>query len=354
MPDIFRVTGLMSGSSLDGVDLAFCEFFPGTGGWDYRIVESDTIPYGPARQRDLAEAVTWEMARIRELDNELGDYYSGLLNRFHLSIGRTPDLIASHGHTILHQPARGITFQAGNGDVMASGTGITVVSDFRREDVAQGGQGAPLVPAGDRLLFREHDACLNLGGFANISFDNTRGERIAYDVGPVNMALNQIAGYMGLPFDRNGEIAARGLVNRQILDQLNGLEYYREPPPKSLGREWFREQFEPLIARGRINDTDLMATVVEHAAVQLAGAIRHSGAGRVLVTGGGALNNTLVERLKEHANARVHIPDPPLVQYKEALVFGFLGMLRILGEINCLASVTGGKRDLSTGIIHEP
>ena len=354
MAVLYRVTGLMSGSSLDGVDLAYCEFFSDKRGWDYRILEAETYPYPPQWQRDLAGAVTWEMAGIRKLDRELGDYYAGLLNRFHASIGTIPDLVASHGHTILHQPAKGITCQAGNGAVMAAGTGITVVSDFRREDVAQGGQGAPLVPAGDRLLFREYGACLNLGGFANISFDNERGERIAYDVGPANMALNQIAGYRGLPFDRNGELAGQGTVDHQLLQRLNGLEYYHESPPKSLGREWFMEQFEPLIPRGRIGDTDLMATVVEHVAVQLASAIRNSRAASVLVTGGGALNNTLMGRLNEYATARIHVPGPRLVQFKEALVFGFLGLLRILGEVNCLASVTGGKRDLSTGTIHKP
>jgi len=228
-----------------------------------------------------------------------------------------------------------------------------VVNDFRKEDDAQGGEGAPLVPVGDRLLFGNYDACLNLGGFANISYEDKVNQRIAYDVCPANMVLNWIAGLLGLDCDHNGSIARQGLVNTGLLNALNNLNYYSIHPPKSLGREWFLDSFLPEIDKENLPISDRMATLVEHIAIQISSAINSSGIDSVLATGGGALNQTLVERIQNHAEARIHIPDDLLVQFKEALVFALLGLLRMLGDINCLASVTGGKNDLSAGIIHK-
>jgi anhydro-N-acetylmuramic acid kinase len=242
----------------------------------------------------------------------------------------------------------------GNGKVIADATGIQVVNDFRSADVAQGGQGAPLVPAGDRLLFGEYEACLNLGGFANLSFETAQGIRTAYDIGPCNLCLNWIAALTGQPFDPEGTIAKSGSVDEHLLDKLNQLGYYTLPPPKSLGREWFQKHFLPLIASSGLPPKDLLATVTEHLAMQIGGAIHRSGAAQVLVTGGGAFNLFLLHRLKNYANAHLMVPDHSLVAYKEALVFALLGLLRIRGEINCLASATGGKNDLSAGEIHSP
>ncbi len=354
MSEAYLVTGLMSGTSLDGVDLAYCEFTRNESTWDFRILEAETIPYPPLLRKDLDNASDWSMEQVRKLDGTLGEHYAGLLNRFHEKHRCTPALIASHGHTILHEPHKGITFQAGNGAAMAAQTGIPVVNDFRSGDVAQGGQGAPLVPVGDRLLFGEYGACLNLGGFSNISFENQQQKRIAYDVGPANLALNRIAGLEGLTYDEDGKMAGMGMVNQRLLERLNSLEYFRIDPPKSLGKEWFLEVYLPVISQTNLEPTDLMATVVEHIAMQLSAAIGISGAGSVLVTGGGALNRILMERTGQYARARIHIPEIRLVHFKEAMVFGLLGLLRILGEINCLASVTGGRTDLSSGIIHQP
>ena len=225
MKETYRVTGLMSGSSMDGVDLAGCEFTRHNSGWEYAILAADTLPYPESLREKLEQACNWDRAKIKALDIELGEFYAEILNDFHTTQQLAPDLIASHGHTILHEPDRGITLQAGHGGIMAEKTGITVVNDFRSADVAQGGQGAPLVPVGDRLLFGAYDACLNLGGFANISYDDSTGQRIAYDLCVTNMALNWIAGLNGLEFDEGGSIAQKGQLDSRLLHILNNLKY---------------------------------------------------------------------------------------------------------------------------------
>jgi anhydro-N-acetylmuramic acid kinase len=353
MPEKYSVSGLMSGSSLDGVDLAFCEFCREEGIWDFSIIETETIPYPAELKKQLEDCDNLELDGIMELDGKMGAYFAEIINGFHSRIHKKPDFIASHGHTLFHEPEKGITFQAGHGGIMADRTGIMVINDFRREDVEQGGQGAPLVPVGDRLLFGRYDACLNLGGFANISYENTYNLRLAFDIGPANLALNWIAARLGKDFDENGEMAARGIVDPDYLKHLNALEYYRKPPPKSLGKEWFREVFIPHASKTNLNPDDQMATMVEHIAIQLASSVAMACAKNVLLSGGGALNQALVERFRFHSGAEIIIPASELIQFKEALIFAFLGLLRYLGEVNCLASVSGGKTDLSSGLIHQ-
>ncbi|MFH0756062.1 MAG: anhydro-N-acetylmuramic acid kinase [Bacteroidota bacterium] len=352
MPKIFRVTGLMSGTSLDGVDLACCEFSRKNKKWDFRILAADTIPYPPPLLSQLEETREWNKVRLKELDISLGRYFAMLINEFHKQHGLRPDLISSHGHTILHDPGNGITFQAGEGRTMADLTGITVVNDFRREDVSQGGQGAPLVPVGDRLLFGNFGSCLNLGGFANISYDQPKGHKIAFDIVPVNVALNRIARLKGLPYDKDGKLASLGIVDQKMLDRLNALEYFHMDPPKSLGREWFTRYHAPIVDLSKAEINDQMATLTEHMAIQLSNAVNRSGAQSVLVTGGGALNLNLMKRFRKKCKTRIHIPQLKLILYKEALVFALLGLMKIRGEVNCLASVTGGASDLSAGTIH--
>jgi len=337
---------------MDGVDLACCEFKGDSQHWSFRILASETLPYSSELQAKLEQACSWDRQRIDELDRELGLLYAGMLNDFHRKIKLTPDYIASHGHTVLHDPDRGITLQAGNGRIMADRTGITVINDFRSEDVAQGGQGAPLVPLGDRLLFADYDGCLNLGGFANISYENPQVQRVAYDLCPANMALNWVASLAGMPFDRNGEMAAKGKIDSVLLAGLNRLDFYAALPPKSLGREWFLEHFIPLMKQVELSVTDLMATVLEHIAVQIARGINAAGIRSLLITGGGTLNQTLIERLEYYTNASLMIPEDQVIHYKEALIFALLGLLKVRGEINCLASVTGGREDISAGTIH--
>jgi len=209
-----------------------------------------------------------------------------------------------------------------------------------------------LVPLGDRLLFKQYEGCLNLGGFANISFEDSKGTLRAYDLCPANMALNSVAALEGLDYDMNGEMARRGHVDEGVLGQLNRMDYYAADPPKSLGREWFMDQFHPLMQKSGLNNFDLMSTVLEHIAQQISMGINKAGIGSVLVTGGGALNQTLIERLKHYTQASLVKPEKRLIHFKEALIFALLGVLKIRGEINCLASVTGGRKDISAGTIH--
>jgi anhydro-N-acetylmuramic acid kinase len=236
--------------------------------------------------------------------------------------------------------------------IIADRTGIRLINDFRSEDVAQGGQGAPLVPIGDRLLFSNYEGCLNLGGFANISCENNLGKRIAYDLCPANMALNWVAALEGKIFDRDGEMARKGLADSKLLERLNQLGFYARKAPKSLGREWFLEQFLPLMQQSGLSPVDLMSTLMEHIVTQISQGINDAGIRSLLSTGGGALNQTLVQWLKNNTRASLVIPEESLINYKEALVFALLGVLKIRGEINCLASVTGGQKDLSSGCIY--
>jgi len=337
---------------MDGVDLACCDLTCEDHQWDYDILEAETFPYEDELLRKLEQACNWNMNKIDQLDQELGYYYAGLLNNFHTKAGLQPEFIASHGHTILHDPQQGITYQAGNGRIMAEKTGVKVINDFRSEDVAQGGEGAPLVPLGDRMLFKQYEGCLNLGGFANISYENSQGQQLAYDLSPANMALNAVAALEGLTFDRDGTMARSGKVQQELYDALNRLDYYSVSGPKSLGREWFLEKFLPFIQFSKLDTPDLMATVLEHIAFQIAKGINEAGIQSLLISGGGTLNQSLVERLKKLTNASLEIPEEKLIHYKEALIFALLGALRVRGEINCLASVTGGKKDLSAGTIY--
>jgi anhydro-N-acetylmuramic acid kinase len=353
MPEKYRVTGVMSGSSLDGVDMAYCEFSRDKDQWDFRIIHSETIPYSALLKEQLENCAGLDLDEIIELDGALGEYFAEIINDFHCKYHVTPDLIASHGHTLFHEPEKGITFQAGHGGIMADRTGIMVINDFRKEDVEQGGQGAPLVPIGDLLLFGKYDACVNLGGFSNISYDNNQKKRLAFDVGPANLALNRIASKAGKDMDENGEIGARGIVDPDYLKHLNSLEYYSRIPPKSLGKEWFLKEFIPYAEEQDLSIEDQMATMVEHIAIQQASAVALACVNNVLLSGGGAMNPFLVSRFRFHTGARIHIPSPEIIQFKEALVFAFLGLLRYLGEVNCLASVTGGKSNLCAGTIHQ-
>ena len=342
----------MSGTSLDGIDLAVCNFEVTNGLWDFKFGAAETIPYSEEWQLKLKEAIHFSKDKLIRLNEAytqlLTEVISSFLNRHHIA---GLDAICSHGHTIIHQPAEGITLQIGNLPSLAKKVKQTVVCDFRLQDVAFGGQGAPLVPIGDRLLFREYDCCLNLGGFANLSFEKD-GIRMAYDICPVNIVLNLYAQKLGHPFDRGGAIAASGKVLPELLETLNRLHYYSESPPKSLGLEWVQTHIFPVLEQTNASAQDLLCTFTEHVAVQLAAQIPENT--MVLVTGGGVYNTYLLERLKSIKPLKIEIPPSQLIEYKEALIFGLLGVLRLRNEVNCLASVTGARENHSSGNIFHP
>lgn len=341
-----KILGLMSGTSLDGIDLALCDIDE----HGYKILAAETMPYsGEWRQRlsslENASAYEYALANV-----ELGHLFGQKINAF-LQSKECPEAIASHGHTIFHQPQRGLTTQIGDGDAIAAETGLPVVSNFRTLDVALGGQGAPLVPIGDELLFGEYDACLNLGGIANISY-RTDGARVAYDVSPCNIALNRLAAMLGYPYDDQGANARNGEVHTCLLHNLDALDYYTLPGPKSLGKEWFLSQFWPLVKEftgfvpSLSKARDALATVTSHIAIQIARVVERQQIRSLLVTGGGAWNIYLLEIIGKYCpDVEITVPDALIVNYKEALIFALLGYLRLTGKVNTLASVTGAKFD---------
>jgi len=341
----------MSGTSLDGLDIAFCAFKKRGTRWEYHIIDAETIPYSEAWRTRLATLEHVPAYDFVATDIEYGHLLGQLTKNFMQRHELRPDFIASHGHTVFHQPGLKITAQIGRGSAIAAETGCTVISDFRSLDVALGGQGAPLVPIGDQLLFSDFEFCLNLGGFANISF-NQGGKRIAFDICPVNMVLNNLAEKLGAPFDRDGLFARQGKIIPEFLNPLNALPFYSAPPPKSLGKEWVVNNILPLIPTGSLSVHDLLATYCEHIAIQVASATPGNHQHQVLVTGGGAFNRFLTERIQYHLEPQMVIPDNLAINFKEALIFAFLGVLRLRNEINCLKSVTGASADSSGGAIY--
>jgi len=347
----YSVLGVMSGTSLDGIDLAHCVFsISEENNWSYSIEVAKTVDYAPSWKTRLREAVHFSEGRLEALNNEYTYYLAAVISGFIEKNGlENLDVICSHGHTILHRPDKGITLQIGNLPELGTLLKRPVVCDFRVQDVALGGQGAPLVPIGDRLLFGSYDYCLNLGGFANCSFEND-GKRIAYDICPVNIVLNRYAELLGLPYDDGGKIAASGQLDDTLLDALNQLPFYDQAPPKSLGLEWVQRHIFPLLDASKISEANKLRTFTEHIAIQLAHQFTEGS--RILVTGGGAYNTYLLERVRGYKELELVVPETTLVEFKEALVFGLLGLLKLRDEVNCLASVTGAHIDHSSGVIY--
>ena len=347
---VFHALGLMSGTSLDGLDICHAAFEKDENGkWNFEILNALTFPYSEEWEKKLRNATKISAEALFELNSEYG-YYLGekvleFIKRFQL---KDIDLIASHGHTVFHQPEKKFTVQIGDGRAIKILTGIPVVYDFRSQDVLMGGNGAPLVPIGDELLFSEFDACLNIGGFSNISF-NANLRRVAFDICPVNVVLNKFAQKLGKNFDENGDLARIGKVNFKLLNKLNSLDFYQKSSPKSLGIEWVSEHIFPLFEKE--NTVDALATFTEHAAVQIAHIFEKSALKTVLFSGGGTYNRFVVERIQHHSKAEIIIPSAKIINFKEALIFAFMGVLRIKNEINTLSSATGSSADHSSGLI---
>jgi anhydro-N-acetylmuramic acid kinase len=349
----YNVIGLMSGTSLDGLDIAATVFKLENGRWSFDIMFSHTYPYSSEWKDKLSGLPSVDALTFSYINVEYGHLLGRLTRSFIENTGFQPEFIASHGHTIFHQPAHGLTVQIGAGSAIAAETGLPVICDFRSTDVALGGQGAPLVPAGDRLLFSQYAACLNLGGFANISME-WNGQRIAYDICPCNIILNKLANQLGKEYDKDGEIARSGCVDSKLLNRLNQINYYKEKWPKSLGREWLEETFIPVIDQSGLPVADAIATVCEHIAVQVDQTAVTSNKGEILVTGGGAHHTYLIEKISKRGQREYIIPPIEITDYKEAVVFAFLGLLRWRNEPNIFRSVTGSSSDHSGGAIYLP
>ena len=348
----YYVIGLMSGTSMDGLDIAFCRFMLKNGNWGYSILNSETIKYSKDWLEKLNSARSLSNTELEVLDSLYGKYLGEQVLSFtkrHQILDY--DFISSHGHTIHHRPEEGVTIQIGSGMMISETTSKKVVNDFRTQDVTLGGQGAPLVPIGDRLLFSEYQACLNLGGFANISFDLNK--RVAFDICPANIVLNYVTRKMGLEYDQGGEIARLGHVDPKLLGLLNTLPFYKKEVPKSLGIEWVERNVYPLLSDEYSNE-DLLATLAEHISIQIGKVFNYYGIKTVLVSGGGVFNQFLMGKIKTKTSSDVVVLDDLISEFKEALVFAFLGVLKVRNEINVLSSVTGAKKNHSAGTVFTP
>lgn len=343
--------GLMSGSSLDGVDLALVKFQSENGKYGFNILQSTTLPYSAEWENLLSEAFHQKPEDLTDLDKAYGEYLGRQVLRFMQDNDIIPNFVASHGHTIFHKPEEHYTLQIGDGQALANACGLKVINDFRNEDVSKGGQGAPLVPIGDKLLFSEYEACLNIGGIANVSYDQN-GQRIAYDICIANQALNYLANQKGLKYDKDGLLARNGAIDEALLAALNSNAFFKQKAPKSLGREFFEAEQKHLFKGKDISD--LLATFTEHIAMQIEESLKALPKGKLLITGGGALNKYLVERIQHHTIHQVVIPEKQIIEYKEALVFAFLGLLKLEGKTNVLCSVTGAESDSCSGKIWKP
>lgn len=359
----YKVIGLMSGSSLDGLDIAFVHFHEQRGQWDFEIREATCYPYESSWQKRLQEAAALGAREYVQLHADYGHYLGRSVNRFieekgiHLQV----DMVASHGHTVFHSPAQGFTSQVGDGAALAAETGLAVISDLRNLDVALGGQGAPIVPRGEALLFGGYDLLLNLGGIANLTYHNGNGY-IAFDVCAANRVLNMLAAIAGHPYDDKGQLAASGQPDQALLDELAALPYYRQAYPKSLDNGFGISTVFPLVNGAALPIEDKLRTYTEHIAVEIAGAVRSllSAAAdekkelRMLITGGGALNDFLIDRINAHLeplSVKTEVPSQEIVQYKEAVIMGLLGVLRWREEHTTFATVTGARRDSIGGVI---
>lgn len=348
----YNAVGVMSGTSLDGLDIVLCNFTYDKH-WSFEIIKSETIKHSEEWKNKLLNAPVVLGYDLSILHKEFGKFIGESVLNFLKDTKTKVDLIASHGHTVFHQPEKKLTLQIGDGNEIAVTTNITTVSDFRSMDVALGGQGAPLVPIGDEILFNNYDYCINLGGFANISFKE-KNKRLAFDICPANIILNFLANKLNHDYDKNGALGFLGKLDTKLLETLNKLDYYQRSHPKSLGKEWLIDEFIPALEASDISTKDKIRTVYEHVALQIAKVINSKEQSTALFTGGGVYNKFLINLIKQKTNSEIIIPDNQIIEFKEAIIFALLGILRLENKINCLASVTGAKRDCSGGIIHNP
>jgi anhydro-N-acetylmuramic acid kinase len=341
--------GLMSGTSLDGLDIAFCEFKFQQGYYSFRILKTEEIVYDQVWKDRLSNSINLSGKDLMILDKDFAQFCALQINSFLEDQEKKPEYIASHGQTIFHDPLEGYSTQIGSGAIIAALTGITTISNFRSTDVALGGQGAPLVPIGDHFLFSDYDACLNLGGISNISY-LSNGKRIAYDISICNMALNYLSEKLNQPYDQDGKLAQSGTVIEDLLMEMNHFPFFKQSPPKSLGKEWFISNLQPLLESSKASVPDLLATMVEHISLKISEVLPKWG--EILVTGGGALNSYLIQKIQSKTEAKIIIPDQQIIKFKEAIIFAFLGFLRLNHQINTLSDVTGAIKNSSGGAVY--
>ncbi|MCB0697269.1 MAG: anhydro-N-acetylmuramic acid kinase [Chitinophagaceae bacterium] len=356
---VYKVIGLMSGSSLDGLDIAYVHLNEVGGQWNYEVIHAECVPYSANLAEQLRNASQKSVHEYLRLNTSYGRFLGEAVNGFieRNGIEHQVHLVASHGHTVMHEPHNHTSTQIGDGATIAAVTGLPVVSDLRNMDVALGGQGAPIVPVGDKLLFGQYDYWLNIGGIANITVPHN-GETLAFDVCAANQMLNGLAEMKGMHMDKDGAMARTGKLQMDILADLNDEPYYLQEPPKSLSNEQAKQLVFPILLESKNEVNDLLRTAVQHIADKITEAVKKHPSGKersvLLATGGGALNGFLMERIREGLaalNTDLHIPDEQTVNYKEAIVMALIGTLRFREETNVLSSITGASRDSIGGAL---
>ena len=339
----------MSGTSVDGLDICYVSF-DNHDPSKYEIIDCDTIDYDDNLKTKLKNIIKLDNDQIKQIDKEFGEFIGlNVLKFIKKNTLYKADLISSHGHTVFHEPEFNKTLQIGNGEIINKVTKIKTVNNFREQDIQLGGQGAPLVPIGDKLLFDDYKYCLNLGGFTNISVKDSR-TIYAYDICPLNTVLNHYANKLGYECDLGGKLSKKGVINIDLFNELNDLDYYKKSYPKSLGLEFVIENILPITEKYKINEVDILATYIEHASFQIKRNIDNGS--KVLLTGGGTFNNNLIKTLNHDSKINFIVPDKTIINYKESLIFALLGYLKINGKVNCLRSVTGASNDHSSGDIY--
>lgn len=365
----YTAIGLMSGSSLDGLDICHVQFSVHStqasnkliDSIDYQILQADCIEYTNEFRERLRNASTLSAFEFAQLHTELGNYFGTLTNNFiQKNKIKNLDFIVSHGQTIFHQPLNGFTSQIGCGAQLAAQTQQKVICDLRTSDIAYGGQGAPIVPIAEKYLFKDFSIFLNIGGIANISFHEKNSHSFsihAYDVCAGNTLLNYLVQQKDFDFDDKGNIARSGKINYDLLAALNNIEFCKSNAPKSLGSEHIYQYWIPLVENYSISIEDKLATTVEHIAIQVGNAVQKQNldaTAKMLVTGGGAFNVFLIERIQFYISNKIIVPDTNTIQYKEALAMAFIGLLRILEIPNCVSSVTGARKEVIGGAVYLP
>ncbi len=341
----------MSGTSLDGLDIALCEFEGSENELAYKILKSETVLYSAEQKNKMRSLPYLNVENYFKLHHQFGKFIGKEVAKFLKDVAEKPNAVASHGHTVFHQPQKGFSTQIGCGATIAAHSGITTVCDFRSLDVALNGQGAPLVPIGDELLFGNYQSCLNIGGIANISFKQNNF-RVAFDICIANMALNYFAQLAGSDYDKDGNWAKLGNFNETLFNELNNLEFLKLKGAKSIGREWFENEFLYVTENSKLPVNDILNTLVNHTAFQIAKVLNENKLTDVLITGGGAHNTFLIDALKKYYKGKISIPDAITINYKEALIFALLGYLRLNEQINTLKSVTGANQDSIGGAVY--
>lgn len=354
----YTVAGLMSGTSLDGLDIAVCVFEQKNNQWTYKTLAATTVEYSEQFKIELNTAMKFSGEKLIALDRSFGTFQGNAVKKFIAEHNLSIDLISAHGHTIFHNPSAGYTLQIGSGASLYAACNIPVVTDLRSVDVAFGGQGAPLVPLGDDLLFGAYSGCLNIGGIANVSYVSNQ-KNVAFDICPINLLLNAYTLKIGKSYDDGGLIAKSGKLIPALIEQLNQLNFYKQVAPKSLGREWVDAEVFPIIEQFAEHPIeDILHTIVIHAAQQIAACLSalpvKDGKQQLLITGGGAFNTFLIESIKSYAGATVElvVPDADTIQFKEAIIFGFLGLLRMHNIPNAKSTVTGASCDTIGGAVY--